>query len=190
MEPGNWIEWLSARAFRTQGVEGCKAEEDRAQPLSCGRSLVPVGRAQEGQGVCIEPLKPRCGRIVSNPLQPGAKTRRGRQRHEGVQRGKITREILDNLLDQEVAKRDPAQARLAVITHPSPIRKSQSNQPHDGTADFFIRRWIRARLIEVRPQTSNVPEEATKTASRLTARLVSRPQLLSTRQRLDIGVSC
>src|SRR3954451_20965359 len=105
---------LSARAFRAQGVEGRKAEEDRAYPLSCGRVLVPVRSAQECQGVCIEPLKPRCGRILSNPLQPGAKTRRGRQRHEGVQRGKVTREILDNLLDQEVAKRDPAQARLAV----------------------------------------------------------------------------
>ena len=58
------------------------------------------------------------------------------------------------------------------------------------TADFLIRQGIRARSIEVRPQASNAPEEAIKTASRLAARLASRPQLLSTRQRLDIGVRC
>ena len=55
MEPGKRVERLAA-AFRTQGVEGCKAEEDRAQPLSCGRVLVPVRSAQECQGVRIEPL--------------------------------------------------------------------------------------------------------------------------------------
>src|SRR5215210_5176316 len=66
------------------------------------------------------------------------------------------------------------------------MRKSQPNQSHDGTADFLIRRGVRARSIDVRPQDSNVPEEATNTTSRPAARLVSRPQLLSTRQRLDI----
>src|SRR4051812_48217926 len=45
MEPGKRVERLAA-AFRTQGVEGCKAEEDRAQPLSCGRVLVPVRSAK------------------------------------------------------------------------------------------------------------------------------------------------
>src|SRR3954463_15851315 len=46
------------------------------------------------------------------------------------------------------------------------MRKSQSIQSNDGTTDFFIRRGIRAGSIDVRPQASNVPEEATKTASR------------------------
>ena len=55
---------------------------------------------------------------------------------------------------------------------------------------FLNQTGIRARSIDVRPQASNVPEEAIKPASRLAARLVSRPQLLTTRQRLDIGVSC
>src|SRR4051812_2139739 len=93
MESGKRVERLAA-AFRTQGVEGRKAEEDRAQPLSCGRVLVPVRSAQECQGVRINPLKPRCGRVVSDPFQPGAETRGWRQRHEGFQRGKVTGEIL------------------------------------------------------------------------------------------------
>src|SRR5215212_11552444 len=51
MEPGNRVKRLAARAFCTQVEEGRKSEEDRAQPLSCGRVLVPVRSAQECQDV-------------------------------------------------------------------------------------------------------------------------------------------
>src|SRR3954454_3486437 len=55
MDPSKRVERLAA-AFRTQGVEGRKAEEDRAQPLSCGRVLVPAGCAKLCKGVRIKPF--------------------------------------------------------------------------------------------------------------------------------------
>src|SRR5215212_5879330 len=57
--------------------------------------------------------------------------------------------------------------------------------PHPGGAKCYP-----GEEVQGRTGPSSVPEEATKTDSRLAVRLVSRPQLLSTRQRLEIGVSC
>jgi len=103
-------------------------------------------------------------------------------------------EIIDTFAAEQMEAYDRYAAALTKLpvgnySPPSSMRKSQSTQQHDETADFLIRQGIRARSTDVRPQASNVPEEATKMDARLAVRLVSRPQLLSTRQRLDMSVS-
>ena len=83
--------------------------------------------------------------------QPAGEARHRRQRHEGIEAGQLALQVLDHLLDQEVAERDAAQPFLAVgdrVEHGGGrlIRRDRfavlRQQRADGGRDFLRQRYL------------------------------------------------
>src|SRR5918911_1323689 len=114
VKAGDRVERLAILSLGAEKIGRCKAHQQRAEPLCEGLVLVPAGRVQERERCRIQTLKPGSGWISGHTVEPGAEARRRRKGDEGLKRGQVTGEILHNLLDQEVAERDPTQTWLAV----------------------------------------------------------------------------
>ena len=114
VEAGHRVDRLAARGLGAQEVVGGGRQQGLLHRVGLGLVGVPVGLVEGAQDLDIlagQPLR-RVGPALA--VEPGAEARHRRERHEGLERRHLAAEVLDHLLDQEVAEGDAGQPLLAV----------------------------------------------------------------------------
>ncbi len=114
VETRNGIDRTATRRLCLQKIKCSGRQQRLAQRFDAIASLVPVRIIEKPEaflGGGVERTRLFCLAFAREPI---GKSRNRRERDEGLEARQFAREILDNLLDQEIAERNAAEPLLRV----------------------------------------------------------------------------